>query len=730
MSKPKIAIIGGGPAGLSAAFHLTNDDNWQDKFESITVYQLGWRLGGKGATGRDPKMGYRIEEHGIHGFCNFYFNTWRMMEQVYAELSAADRLLLPVKTMKTAFLGSSLTLGVEHINGKWSSSRSHLPHFPGVPWRSGPFGDPSPLAIGRGLLEQMLRRGRAGPIDELDENDLVAPGDKTAATARTIHQGIEAALRSAVELSVDSPLAAVEALILAWTGLVQQILAPLGDLLAPAFETATRSGDLAAFSATTALDLYTTVLRGLIADGLLFPDRDLDDFDHEDYRAWLGRHHASQATLDSAAVKSVANMLFAYPHGDASAGAKPALSAASWLGWLLRSVTGCGEYFYLMAAGTGETSILPLYLALKARRVDFEFFHRLTAVGSALDGSERVVQTLTFEKQAEACPGTNYDPVARSANFGVWPNEPIWERLAGSKSARDFEAWEDPIRANTFDLTRGTGFHYVVWAIPPSMIPLVGDAMLQQRWLRVTQHTSVTATQAAQIWLTKDTKELGWPRTDPERYASASFPNPLNGMVGFDDLIRFEGWPAADRPHGLFYLCGPLAPKHPPGEASRPLEREDVRTAALETLRLLGHFLPGARPRPPDASHPGQIDFALLFSPAGSGHVGKQRILDQYVRANTRPTEAYVQAQAGSARGRLDAWDTDYANLVVAGDWIYTGINVGAFESAVTGGKLAAFALTGSPAIDAIEGYTFRHPGAATRAADALRSGRVPRIRP
>ena len=65
--KTKIAILGGGPAGLSAAFHLTHPCNPRRKEYEITVYQLGWRLGGKGATGRDAEHHDRIEEHGIIG---------------------------------------------------------------------------------------------------------------------------------------------------------------------------------------------------------------------------------------------------------------------------------------------------------------------------------------------------------------------------------------------------------------------------------------------------------------------------------------------------------------------------------------------------------------------------------------------------------------------------------------------------------------------------------------
>jgi uncharacterized protein with NAD-binding domain and iron-sulfur cluster len=59
---------------------------------------------------------------------------------------------------------------------------------------------------------------------------------------------------------------------------------------------------------------------------------------------------------------------------------------------------------------------------------------------------------------------------------------------------------------------------------------------------------------------------------------------------------------------------------------------------------------------------------------------------------------------------RLEAWDSKFSNLVLAGDWIYTGFNVGSFEGAVMSGKLAALALTGSPTLDHIYGYTFLHP--------------------
>ena len=48
--KTRIAILGGGISALTAAFELTEQDPDGSQFD-ITVYTLGWRLGGKAAVG-------------------------------------------------------------------------------------------------------------------------------------------------------------------------------------------------------------------------------------------------------------------------------------------------------------------------------------------------------------------------------------------------------------------------------------------------------------------------------------------------------------------------------------------------------------------------------------------------------------------------------------------------------------------------------------------------------
>src|SRR5688572_18971887 len=81
--REKLVILGGGAAAITAAFELSRP-GWQERFESITVYQVGWRLGGKGASGRGRHG--RIDEHGLHLWLGFYENAFRVMQDCYAEL--------------------------------------------------------------------------------------------------------------------------------------------------------------------------------------------------------------------------------------------------------------------------------------------------------------------------------------------------------------------------------------------------------------------------------------------------------------------------------------------------------------------------------------------------------------------------------------------------------------------------------------------------------------------
>lgn len=95
-------MLGGGPAGLAAAFELTATPELRERFE-VTVHQRGWRLGGKCASGRNAARSQRLEEHGLHLWFGFYDNAFRMMRETYDALArpAGD----PLATFEEAFEG-------------------------------------------------------------------------------------------------------------------------------------------------------------------------------------------------------------------------------------------------------------------------------------------------------------------------------------------------------------------------------------------------------------------------------------------------------------------------------------------------------------------------------------------------------------------------------------------------------------------------------------------------
>jgi len=68
---------------MATAMDLTRPE--QGGRYEVTVYQQGWRLGGKGASGRG--IAGRIEEHGLHIWMGWYENAFRQMRDCYTELT-------------------------------------------------------------------------------------------------------------------------------------------------------------------------------------------------------------------------------------------------------------------------------------------------------------------------------------------------------------------------------------------------------------------------------------------------------------------------------------------------------------------------------------------------------------------------------------------------------------------------------------------------------------------
>ncbi len=72
---------------MAAAWDLTADER-KAAGEScdVTIFQMGGRLGGKGASSRNDAYGDRIEEHGLHLWLGYYENAFRMIRTCFEEL--------------------------------------------------------------------------------------------------------------------------------------------------------------------------------------------------------------------------------------------------------------------------------------------------------------------------------------------------------------------------------------------------------------------------------------------------------------------------------------------------------------------------------------------------------------------------------------------------------------------------------------------------------------------
>jgi uncharacterized protein with NAD-binding domain and iron-sulfur cluster len=670
--KEKIAILGGGIAGLTTAFELTSQPDWQAKYD-ITLYQMGWRLGGKCATGRGPNG--RIQEHGIHGFLGSYHNTLPMMVKCYEELGRPKGT--PLSSFDTAFDPQSAILMWEWINGAWRAWSMVYPTNDDPP--DLPPGDFSTAALLRGLLSTAARFV-----------------ERAGAPFLALLKGLFKALDELIQvLDLQRVAHAIDEL---WDHLRDWLIAHL--------ETDLRRLYLL-------LDYIFTLLRGAIADDVIHLG--YDRLDDENFDAWLRRHGIDELTLNSPLALNTTNLSYQYPSGDTSR--PPRMGAGCYLHWTLRMFDFRGAFGYLFKAGTGETVIQPLYELLARRGVKFAFFHKVEAL--RLNEAKTTVAAIEIGVQATLKPGlAGYAPLTRIKDLDCWPAEPLYDQLVEGEALKsqgiDLESYWTPWRpVGHKTLKAGEDFDKIVFAISIGAVPHLCPELLEASpaWRDMVDGIPAVITQAAQIWLSPTTKALGGalPPAGSGVMISGTYASPPDGQVDFTGLIAFEDWPADLTPQSLWYFCGLMpqyAPPPPFSDHDYPRRQADrVHDQMIQYLQTsIGPLLPLATTavtRPP--GDPAGLDFDLLVD--GAGAHGVARFDSQFWRANIDPTERYVTSPPGSTKVRLKAWESGFANLILAGDWIYTGLNVGSVEGTVMGARLASHALSGSPPLKAIIGY-------------------------
>jgi uncharacterized protein with NAD-binding domain and iron-sulfur cluster len=725
-SRPiKVAVIGGGCASMAAAFELTRPEH-NGRFE-LTVYQTGWRLGGKGASGRGPAG--RIEEHGLHIWLGYYENAFKLLRECYAELGAGAPESRLQDWRDAFFPDPHIAISEPRRRGDgWAHLTTHFPPADGLP------GDPpadDPLSLRNYVIRSaiLLRTLLVGI-------ETISPSDRNASLAEGLGSPAAMAERAAFLLRygfLATAAAAVEALAVVEAGLKMTPKLPAGVLLrlveAIAVNVKTKVERWVAANDEVRrrweiVDLVLAVLVGVMRFGLLTDPRGLDAINHFDCREWLRMNGASEHALNSAFLRGLYDLVFAYEAGDPS---RPRLAAGDALrGGFRMFYTYRGSFFWKMRRGMGDVVFAPFYEVLRRRGVKFKFFHRLENVKlfepSQGKGGERAyVEALEFSVQAKLRGGREYQPLVDVNGQSCWPSDPDYGQLENGAAleaeSHDFEShWErGRVATRTLKVTRD--FDFVVLGVGLGAIPYVCKEFIARdgRWRKMAASVKTVATQAFQLWLSEDLQQLGW---EPPPVTLSAFVKPFDTWSDMGQVVPAEGWRLP--PQTIAYFCGAL---HEP-EDSETIATDDYYAASREKVRsnalaFLDHQVRHLWPKAADAERGFRWELLVDVNDQQSGGAatarrrrrrapGRARFDSQFWVANVNPTDRYTQSIPGSAEHRISPLDNTYDNLTVAGDWTSCGLNLGCVEAAVMSGRLAAHALSGLPALKEIVGYD--HP--------------------
>ncbi|MFL5289855.1 MAG: FAD-dependent oxidoreductase [Rhodopila sp.] len=709
----KVAIIGGGCASITTAFELTRPHH-RGKYQ-VTVYQLGWRLGGKGASGRGPSG--RIEEHGLHIWLGFYENAFRLLREAYAELDR-DPAACPLATWRDAFFPEP-HVGVTERDrsGAWTEWLTHFPPAEGLPGDPiedvNPFTFRSYVARTLTLLRTVLFSTHTGQKPAAALPDL-QPATIASVVAKMTHLLRIGALSSiaAVSEALGLLAAVIRALPLFPEKLVGRLLEAVVDAIRARLEdlVATQDGLIYKWEV---IDLVLAFLAGCVRFRLMTDRRGMSAIDQYECRDWLRLNGASERSLNSAFVRGLYDLALAYESGDP---AKPGLAAGQALRGSLRMFfTYRGALFWKMRSGMGDCVFSPFYEVLKRRGVRFEFFHRLenvclTPAERLLPGEKPFVEALEFDVQAEIEGGGEYQPLLDIKGVPCWPSAPDFSQLVDGERMRQegrrFESFWDRRRTGARTLRVSEDFDFVVLGVSVGAIPHVCRDILtrDQRWRDMVANVKTVATQAFQVWLNQDMASLGW--AQPPVTLSA-FTKPFDTWADMAHVIPEEDWRTP--PKAVAYFCNILAdPPQLPGRDDAAYEqaaRAEVRRNAIGFLNNQIHHL-----WPHATAHPGWFRWELLVdeSAVSPGPQGEARFDTQYWTANINPSDRYVLMLPGTLRYRISPLDNSYDNLTIAGDWTDCGYNAGCVEAAVMSGRLAAHAISLWPLLEDITGYD--HP--------------------
>lgn len=663
----RIDVLGGGISALAAAWWLTESP----RPVRVRVWQQGWRLGGKGASGRDLRPGHhaRILEHGPHVWGGFYHHAFALMRGAFAELDRPPDH--PQPTVWHAFRPATSVVLQETWRGTiqpWTICFPTNRLLPGHP-------DGPAVLPGRELLLAAVQvawsatTGRPAPFAAAWPPPPEAPRDPAGDRSGQRLLSAMAALLRALGPG-EQPRKRTRAL-----------AATVRALLRAQWAAARRHLDDPAVRRRWVLTHFAAGhLLGAVADGAFA--RGCAALDGREYTAWLSRHLISDAapdggfpdglTLGSPWVSWVYDALFAYRNGDR---ARPDLEASVALRAAGRMALGCrGATYWRMQGGMGDVVFTPLYEALVRRGVEFRFLHRVDRLALSPDGG---LDHIALSRQADTTGGP-YQPLVDIDGLACWPSTPLWDQLvdgaALAASGLDLEAPTGGPTAGAITLERGRDFDVALSGLPLGVLPHVASDLIDRlpAWRALVEGVPTVATRCAQAWLDQTDDQMGAP--GPPRAILHQHDGAFTIATDMSQTLRFERWPAAAPARTAVYLCDPMPdPPTTAGEGPTPPALTDEPAALAR-------------------------DLAALYPAATTqGALQSGRLRDQYLRHNTLGGERFTHIAAGTTALRPRADESGVPGLVLAGDWVRNGLDVICIEGAVTAGLQAARAATGHP---------------------------------
>lgn len=722
MKKKKIAVLGGGLGSMTTVFNLTEQPDWKEYYD-ITVYQLGWRLGGKGASGRNmnkmlphEEPNYRIQEHGFHIFFGFYENAFRMMDRCYQALGDDG----PIASVSDAFKPHNFIVLQEEINCQWTPWYLDYPENDLLPWEANTTGVRSLVEHIETALEFTLdlflnpsntRKEDDSSADNIFEvfadtiRDLIEPlfnvpeyiGDTLDKFDFSVESSFLGAVIQLLKLRpkcLDDEIKEMYQVIVC---LIQQFQKRIRKRL----DKAIAKDDIDTRRDLIIINLILTIIVGLIEDNALTPEG-FNDLDNYDFTAWLERHGAWNETVKSALVTAMYDLLFAFPKGVNTLDNR-SLGTAAALRWAIRmNMAYNGAIMWKMQGGMGDIIFAPMYEVLKRRGVKFEFFHRVDNLGLD-DAVPNGVANIKMYKQVNLKDeDAGYDPLIDVKGLSCWPAHPNYDQIVDEEVAllkdnnidlEDFwTRWPELHEEEEITLDYGKDFDLVILGIAIGSFPYICPELIEAKpqWNSMVTGIQTVTTQGGQLWLTPTLTQLGW--TQPSAVVG-TYVEPLDTYADMTELISKENWPAAYYPYNLAYFTGtmpdPGIPMPIADNYDFPAEQQTlVNNAAIQYLETaIGYLWPEATTK----QNPQGLDWNLLVDP--ENRTGQDRFNSQFWRINISPSERYVMSVPMSQNVRLDPDNSGFNNLYLTGDWVNNPLNSGCVEATVMAGMKSAQTL-------------------------------------